>query len=102
MRPPATSSIPISPPPNVAEVGRQPWAIEGLLPVAIARTNLTTGTVQTTFVMFLVLLALLLIAEIAIMIKQVNIGWAHLFKCVVYFFLSLCFPYSEKTVGGNL
>lgn len=58
----------------VAEVGRQPWAIEGLLPVTIARTNLTTGTVQTTFVMFLVLFTLLLIAEIAIMIKQVNIG----------------------------
>ena len=58
----------------VAEVGRQPWAIQGLMPVTIARTNLTTGTVQTTFVMFLVVFTLLLIAEIAIMVKQVNIG----------------------------
>jgi len=58
----------------VAEVGRQPWAIQDLLPVTIARTNLTSGTVQTTFFMFLVLFTLLLIAEIAIMIKQVNIG----------------------------
>ncbi len=58
----------------VAEVGRQPWTIQGLLPVTVARTNLTTGTVQTTFFMFLVLFTLLLIAEITIMVKQVNIG----------------------------
>lgn len=58
----------------VAEVGRQPWAIQGLLPVTVARTNLSVGTVQTTFVMFLVLFTLLLVAEIAIMVKQVNIG----------------------------
>jgi len=58
----------------VAEVGRQPWSIQGLLPVSIARTNLTTGTVQTTFFVFLVLFTLLLIAEISIMVKQINIG----------------------------
>jgi cytochrome d ubiquinol oxidase subunit I len=58
----------------VAEVGRQPWAIQGLLPVTVARTNLTTGTVQTTFFMFLVLFAILLFAEIRIMAKQISIG----------------------------
>ena len=58
----------------VAEVGRQPWAIQGLLPVTIARTNLTTGTVQTTFYMFLALFTLLLLAEISIMVKQISIG----------------------------
>lgn len=58
----------------VAEVGRQPWAIQDLLPVTIARTNLTSGTVQTTFFMFLILFTLLLIAEISIMVKQINIG----------------------------
>jgi cytochrome d ubiquinol oxidase subunit I len=58
----------------VAEVGRQPWSIQDLLPVTIARTNLTSGTVQTTFFMFLVLFTLLLIAEISIMVKQINIG----------------------------
>ena len=58
----------------VAEVGRQPWAIQGLLPVTVARTNLTTGTVQTTFFMFLVLFAILLVAEIRIMTKQISIG----------------------------
>lgn len=58
----------------VAEVGRQPWAIQDLLPVTIARTNLTAGTVQTTFFMFLVIFTLLLIAEIKIMLKQIQIG----------------------------
>ena len=58
----------------VAEVGRQPWAIQGLLPVSVARTNLTTGTVQTTFFMFLILFTLLLVAEISIMVKQISIG----------------------------
>ena len=58
----------------VAEVGRKPWAIQGLLPVSIARTNLTAGTVQTTFFMFLILFTLLLVAEISIMVKQISIG----------------------------
>ncbi len=58
----------------VAEAGRQPWAIQGLLPVTVARTNLTAATVQTTFWMFVVLFTILLIAEISIMAKQVGIG----------------------------
>jgi cytochrome d ubiquinol oxidase subunit I len=58
----------------VAEVGRQPWAIQGLLPVTVARSNLTTATVQTTFFIFLVLFTILLIAELGIMFKQISIG----------------------------
>jgi cytochrome d ubiquinol oxidase subunit I len=58
----------------VAEVGRQPWAIQGLLPVTIARSNLTSGTVLTTFVLFLVLFTALLMAEVNIMMKQISIG----------------------------
>ena len=58
----------------VAEVGRQPWAIQGLLPVKVATTNLAVGHVQATFFMFLGLFTLLLIAEIKIMVKQISIG----------------------------
>lgn len=58
----------------VTEVGRQPWAIQGLLPVTVARSNLSAATVQTTFFMFLVLFTILLIAEIKIMTKQISIG----------------------------
>jgi len=58
----------------VAEVGRQPWAIQGLLPVGVATTNIATGHVQTTFFIFLTLFTTLLIAELFIMIKQIKLG----------------------------
>ncbi len=58
----------------VAEVGRQPWAIQGLLPVTVARTNLSTATVQLTFFLFLALFSILLLAEIRIMARQIVIG----------------------------
>lgn len=58
----------------VAEVGRQPWAIQGLMPVSVATTNVGVGHVQATFFMFLGLFTLLLIAEIKIMLKQISIG----------------------------
>jgi cytochrome d ubiquinol oxidase subunit I len=58
----------------VSEVGRQPWAIQDMLPVTIARSNLDTATVMVSFFMFLVLFTLLLIAELKIMTKQISIG----------------------------
>ncbi len=58
----------------VAEVGRQPWTIQNILPVSVARSNLSTGTVQTTFFLFLFLFTVLLIAAIRIMLKQIQIG----------------------------
>ena len=58
----------------VAEVGRQPWAIQGMLPVSIARTNLDSGTVAATFFIFLGLFTILLIAEIKIMLTQIQHG----------------------------
>jgi cytochrome d ubiquinol oxidase subunit I len=58
----------------VAEVGRQPWTIQNILPVSVARSNLTTGTVQTTFFLFLFLFTVLLIAEVRIMLKQIQVG----------------------------
>jgi len=58
----------------VAEVGRQPWAIQGLLPVGVASTNIATSNVQATFFIFLTLFTALLLAEIRIMVKQIKIG----------------------------
>lgn len=58
----------------VTEVGRQPWAIQGMLPVTVARSNLDTPTVAVTFFMFLVLFTALLIAEVKIMTRQISIG----------------------------
>ncbi len=58
----------------VAEVGRQPWAIQGLLPVHVATTNIAASNVQMTFFIFLTLFTVLLIAEIRIMVRQIKIG----------------------------
>ncbi|PLY04668.1 MAG: cytochrome ubiquinol oxidase subunit I [Desulfuromonas sp.] len=58
----------------VSEVGRQPWAIQDMLPVSVARSNLDSTTVAFTFFMFLVLFTVLLVAEIRIMTKQISIG----------------------------
>ncbi len=58
----------------VAEVGRQPWAIQGLLPVSVARTDIASTNVKLTFFMFLVTFTLLLIAEVRIMLTQIQIG----------------------------
>jgi len=58
----------------VAEVGRQPWTIQDILPVQVATSNLSVGSVQTTFFLFLVLFTILLIAEIKIMLTQIKVG----------------------------
>jgi cytochrome bd ubiquinol oxidase subunit I len=58
----------------VAEVGRQPWAVQDLLPVHIAMTDLSAGNVQATFWMFAVLFTVLLVAEVKIMLRQIKIG----------------------------
>ncbi len=58
----------------VAEVGRQPWAIQDLLPVRAASSHLSVGDVQLTFFIFLVLFTALLIAEIGIMLKVIKKG----------------------------
>ncbi len=58
----------------VTEVGRQPWAIQDMLPVTVARSNLDSGTVAVTFFLFLFLFTALLVAEVKIMTKQISLG----------------------------
>ncbi|MGL4852096.1 MAG: cytochrome ubiquinol oxidase subunit I, partial [Phocaeicola sp.] len=58
----------------VAEVGRQPWAIQDLLPVGVAISKLPTSSVQLTFFIFLLLFTVLLIAEIRILLKAIQKG----------------------------
>ncbi len=56
----------------VAEVGRQPWAIQDLLPVSAAISQLPISAVLTTFCIFVVLFIILLIAEVRIMYKAIS------------------------------
>jgi cytochrome d ubiquinol oxidase subunit I len=58
----------------VAEVGRQPWAIQDILPASAAISNLSTSSVQTTFFIFLILFTVLLVAELKIMINAIKKG----------------------------
>jgi cytochrome d ubiquinol oxidase subunit I len=58
----------------VAEAGRQPWAIQDVLPVQAAVSALSAGSVVTTFFLFLVLFSALLVAEIRIMLNQIKKG----------------------------
>lgn len=58
----------------VAEVGRQPWVVQNLMPTNVAITRITSGWVVTTFWMFAILFTLLLIAEIGIMFTQIRKG----------------------------
>ncbi len=59
------------------EMGRQPWIIQDLMPVGTAVTNINTGSVITTFILFAVLFTVLLIAEVSIMTKQIKTGPKH-------------------------
>ncbi|HEC1562676.1 TPA: cytochrome ubiquinol oxidase subunit I [Campylobacter upsaliensis] len=61
----------------VAEVGRQPWAIQDLMPVGIAATELGKLNVQISFWIFAVLFTALLLAEIKIMLTQIKKGFAE-------------------------
>ncbi|HHH19067.1 MAG TPA: cytochrome ubiquinol oxidase subunit I [Campylobacterales bacterium] len=58
----------------VAEVGRQPWAIQGMLPTGMATSNVAVTAVQTTFWLFAIIFTVLMIAEIKIMLKQIKLG----------------------------
>ena len=58
----------------VAEVGRQPWTIQALLPVNVAISSLSAGAVRTTFFVFLAVFALFLAIEIRIMLRAIRKG----------------------------
>ncbi len=55
----------------VAEVGRQPWVIQDILPTGAAVSAIPAGSVQLTFWIFAVLFTALLFAEAAIMVNQI-------------------------------
>jgi len=58
----------------VAEVGRQPWVIQDILPTIAAVSQITPASVQITFWLFFVIFTGLLIAEIKIMLSQIKKG----------------------------
>ncbi|BEV73526.1 MULTISPECIES: cytochrome ubiquinol oxidase subunit I [unclassified Paludibacterium] len=62
----------------VAEYGRQPWTIYGLLPTHLSTSTLSVASVAGSLIGFVVLYTGLLIAELLLMIKYARLGPASL------------------------
>jgi cytochrome d ubiquinol oxidase subunit I len=59
---------------TVAEMGRQPWVVQDLLPTFAAVSKISSQSVIVTFWLFAILFTTLLIAEIRIIATQVKTG----------------------------
>ncbi|MCT8267990.1 cytochrome ubiquinol oxidase subunit I [Afifella sp. JA880] len=58
----------------VAEFGRQPWIIEGVLPTAAAVSDLGAGTVLMTIIGFVLIYTTLFIIEMGLMVAAIRKG----------------------------
>jgi len=58
----------------VAEVGRQPWTIQDILPTVAAVSQIDASAVQITFWLFALIFTGLLIAEVKILTTQIKQG----------------------------
>jgi cytochrome d ubiquinol oxidase subunit I len=56
----------------VAEVGRQPWTVQDMLPTKMSTSHLSVRSVKLTFFLFLVIFTALIIAEFTIMIRAIK------------------------------
>jgi len=58
----------------VAEYGRQPWVIEGVLPTALGVSSTAPGNVLFSLLGFLIFYSSLLVADIFLMTKYIRLG----------------------------
>lgn len=58
----------------VAEVGRQPWVIEGVMPTFLAVSNIAAGNVVATLVGFVVFYSALAVVDVVLMTKAIRMG----------------------------
>jgi cytochrome bd ubiquinol oxidase subunit I len=58
----------------VAEVGRQPWVVEGVLPTFLAVSSISANNVLVTLFGFISFYSVLLIVDIYLMVKAVRLG----------------------------
>ena len=58
----------------VAEYGRQPWAIEGILPTHLAASAIDTSAVITSLAGFVLFYSTLLVVDITLMVKYARKG----------------------------
>ena len=58
----------------VAEMGRQPWTISGILPTHLSTSSLTTGNLYFSMAGFMGFYTLLLVVEMFLMFKYARLG----------------------------
>ncbi len=58
----------------VAEYGRQPWVVQGVLPTAMATSSITVGQVLTSLASFVVFYSILAVIEVYLMVKYIRRG----------------------------
>lgn len=58
----------------VAEYGRQPWVVQGILPTAIATSSVSTAQLMTSLFFFIAFYSTLAVIEIYLMVKYIRLG----------------------------
>ena len=58
----------------LAELGRQPWAIQGILPTFMATSSLSVVDVALSLICFIAIYTVFLIIEMYLMIKAIKKG----------------------------
>jgi cytochrome d ubiquinol oxidase subunit I len=64
----------------VAEYGRQPWAVQGVLPTMMGASSVSASAVLTSIAGFLVFYTILAVVEVYLMVKYIKLGpdnYAH-------------------------
>ena len=62
----------------LAELGRQPWAVEGVLPTFLGASSLTVAQLWTTIIGFTLLYGTLAVVEVGLIIRTIKRGpYAH-------------------------
>jgi cytochrome d ubiquinol oxidase subunit I len=62
----------------LAEMGRQPWAVDGVLPTFYAASGLALHEILTTLAVFTLTYTVLLIIEVKLMLKTIRTGPADI------------------------
>jgi len=58
----------------VAEYGRQPWAVQGVLPTAMGTSTVSSSQILTSIAGFILFYTVLAIVEVYLMVKYIRLG----------------------------
>ncbi|MFZ2315950.1 MAG: cytochrome ubiquinol oxidase subunit I [Gammaproteobacteria bacterium] len=64
----------------VAEYGRQPWVVDGLLPTFMGASSLSVSSVIISICGFILFYSLLAVVEVFLMVKYIRLGPDNLFE----------------------